>query len=119
MSDAPSFYEVDRLCRYVDAYRNETSRLTLDLSHRERSVLTYILKRFTPSEQNDRRDKRIAELEAGLRTARLAIGDHNAPSDCYATGPLTGDPFRDLVQCPACSFIEMYDAALAKAEGTS
>lgn len=67
--------------------------------------------------------KHLAELsasraEAGrlreaLKEARRAIGDHHAPSDCYATGPLTGDPFRDLVQCPACSFIAMYDAALA------
>ena len=52
-------------------------------------------------------------LAEALKEGRRAIGDHNAPSDCYATGPLTGDPIRDLVQCPACSFIAMYDAALA------
>lgn len=45
-----------------------------------------------------------------LHEARRAIGDHDAPSDCYATGPLTGDTFRDLVECPACSFISMFDA---------
>lgn len=48
---------------------------------------------------------RIAELEGALRSARRAIGDHNAPYDCYATGPLTGDPMADLVECPACSFL--------------
>ena len=41
----------------------------------------------------------FAELiEAAIR----ANGDHHAPDDCYATGPLTGDPFRDLVECPGC-----------------
>lgn len=55
------------------------------------------------------------ELLDALIEARRAIGMHNAPNDCYATGPLTGDEFRDLVQCPACSAIAMYDAAIAKA----
>ena len=45
-----------------------------------------------------------------LHEALRAIGDHDAPTDCYATGPLTGDTFRDLVECPACSFISMFDA---------
>lgn len=57
------------------------------------------------------------ELLKALHEGRRAIGDHFAPNDCYATGPLTGDGFRDLVQCPACSFIAMYDAAIAKATG--
>lgn len=51
----------------------------------------------------------VEALEEGLR----AIGDHHAPGDCYATGPMTGDSFRDLVQCPACSFITMCDDLLA------
>lgn len=53
--------------------------------------------------------KHLAAALAVLDEARRAIGDHFAPNDCYATGPSTGDPFRDLVQCPACSFISMYD----------
>lgn len=57
------------------------------------------------------------ELLAALHEGRRAIGDHNAPDDCYATGPMTGDPIRDLVQCPACSFIVMHDAAIARATG--
>jgi hypothetical protein len=56
----------------------------------------------------------VRELVEALHEGRRAIGDHYAPNDCYATGPLTGDPIRDLVQCPACSFIGMYEAALAK-----
>lgn len=57
------------------------------------------------------------ELLAALEEGRRAIGEHSAPYDCYATGPITGDPFRDLVQRPACSFIAMYDDVIAKAKG--
>lgn len=57
----------------------------------------------------------VADLLTTLHEGRRAIGDHFAPNDCYATGPLTGDPIRDLVECPACSFIAMYDAALLRA----
>lgn len=53
----------------------------------------------------------IERLKALVEEGRRAVGDHFAPNDCYATGPLTGDTYRDLVQCPACSFIAMYDAA--------
>lgn len=54
------------------------------------------------------------ELLEALHEGRRAIGDHSAPGDCYATGPVTGDPIRDLVQRPACSFIAMYDAVVAR-----
>lgn len=27
---------------------------------------------------------------------------HNAPNDCFATGPLTGDPLQDNLMCPGC-----------------
>lgn len=57
--------------------------------------------------------KREAALVAAIHEGRRAIGEHSAPHDCYATGPVTGDTFRDLVQCPACSFIAAYDTALA------
>ena len=57
------------------------------------------------------------DLLAALHEGRRAIGDHFAPNDCYATGPLTGNHYRDLVECPACSFIAIYEAAIAKAEG--
>lgn len=55
------------------------------------------------------------ELLAALKEGRRAIGDHYAPNDCYATGPATGDRYRDLIECPACSFIAMYNAAIARA----
>lgn len=57
------------------------------------------------------------DLLEALKEGRRAIGDHAAPGDCYATGPLTGGIIRDLISCPACSFIEMHDAAIAKATG--
>lgn len=47
-----------------------------------------------------------------IKKFRRAIGDHYAPDDCYATGPLTGNDFLDLVQCPACSAIAAYEEAL-------
>lgn len=57
----------------------------------------------------------VARLREALTEARRAIGDHFAPNDCYATGPLTGDPIRDLIECPACTFLKLYDrAALAQ-----
>ncbi|MES2706106.1 MAG: hypothetical protein V4726_05820 [Verrucomicrobiota bacterium] len=59
----------------------------------------------------------VPDMLAALHEGRRAIGDHFAPNDCYATGPLTGNEYRDLVECPACSFIRMHDAAIAKAEG--
>jgi len=34
------------------------------------------------------------------------IGDHCAPNDCYATGPLTGNPIADLVSCPSCAALD-------------
>jgi len=57
------------------------------------------------------------EMLEALKIGRRAIGEHHKPTDCYATGPLTGNHFADLVQCPACLFIHMYDATIAKAEG--
>lgn len=50
--------------------------------------------------------------------ASLAIDEHNAPGDCYATGPLTGNDITDLFICPACRFIAMREE-LAKLEENS
>ena len=69
------------------------------------------------NEANARLIAAAPEMLEALKIGRRAIGEHNAPSDCYATGPLTGNHYADLVQCPACLFIHMYDAAIAKAEG--
>lgn len=55
-------------------------------------------------------------LAHAIAAGRRAIGDHYAPGDCYATGPLTGDPFRDLVECPACAAIALFDHFTAMQE---
>ena len=59
-------------------------------------------------------------LRKALERGRLAIGEHSAPEECYATGPLTGCAIQDLIVCPACAFIDAYDdinrTALAKVE---
>ena len=60
--------------------------------------------------------KAAPDLLTALEEGRRAIGEHHAPNDCYATGPMTGDAYRDLVECPACRFLEVYDAAIAKAK---
>jgi hypothetical protein len=56
----------------------------------------------------------LVELaEEGMR----AIGDHTFPTDCYATGPLTGNAYKDLIECPACSFIVKYESVKARLQG--
>jgi hypothetical protein len=62
-----------------------------------------------PNELGEARDA-VAEL---IEAAKMANGDHSAPHDCYATGPLTGDPVMDLVVCPGCRLA----AALANVGG--
>jgi hypothetical protein len=44
---------------------------------------------------------------------------HTAPSDCYSTGPCTGDPIRDHVSCPGCATQGTIDAAIALAEAAN
>lgn len=59
------------------------------------------------------------ELLRALHEGRRAIGTHHVPDYCYATGPMTGDEFRDLVQCPACSFIAVYEDIMARSKGAA
>lgn len=47
--------------------------------------------------------------------SKLALGEHCAPGDCYATGPLTGNPIADLVACPGCA-LQTALSALEKGE---
>jgi hypothetical protein len=67
---------------------------------------------WSPSMVRELREARAAIAEL-IEAARRANGDHCAPHDCYATGPLTGDPYRDLVECPGCALA----AALARCGG--
>ena len=69
------------------------------------------------SEANARLIAEAPALVDALREGVRAIGDHFAPNDCYVTGPVTGDLFRDLVQCPACSFLAMAEPILARIDG--
>ena len=56
-------------------------------------------------------------LREALERGRLAIGEHSAPEECYATGPLTGCAIQDLIVCPACAFIDAYDDLARTASG--
>lgn len=98
----PEFVSADVAVRYVDAPSRE-------------EVCTLYGARGTEGEANARLIAAAPELLAVLHEGRRAIGDHFAPDHCYATGPVTGDAIRDLIQCPACSFIAMYDIVIAKA----
>ncbi len=49
----------------------------------------------------ERRIKRLEEAVEAYRTAYTPDG-HVAPHDCFATGPMTGNPIQDLIACPGC-----------------
>ena len=58
-------------------------------------------------------------LKRVIEAAERSLGDHVAPHDCFATGPLTGNPIADYVACPGCAQQEEIKRArvvLAKAE---
>lgn len=64
--------------------------------------------------QDDMRQARAA-VAALIEAAMRANGDHTAPHDCYATGPVTGNPIADFVSCPGCELA----AALARIGGAA
>lgn len=43
-----------------------------------------------------------------IEAARRALGDHNAPDDCFSMGPSTGDPIKDFVICPGCVLLNEF-----------
>lgn len=49
-------------------------------------------------------EKKNAEVARLREALGRVIGDHTAPSDCFSTGPLTGNPVMDSA-CPACDAI--------------
>lgn len=57
---------------------------------------------------------RESRLIHALNVARAAL-EHDAPEDCWATGPLTGDPVQDLNVCPGCQAIKEIDASITNA----
>jgi hypothetical protein len=77
----------------------------------------YLRKEWNEYCFNERVSLAAPEMLEALKIGRRAIGEHYAPDECYIIGPLTGNDYIDLVQCPACQFIHMYDAVIAKAEG--
>ena len=69
-----------------------------------------VLRRYAESLHEAR--ETVTEL---IEAAKLVNGEHSAPHDCYATGPLTGDAYLDLVRCPGCQLA----AALARVGGAA
>ena len=56
------------------------------------------------------------ELLAALKAAMKQL-EHDVPSNCWATGPNTGNPIEDLIVCPGCRVLAAAHAAIAKATG--
>lgn len=97
---------IERLQRRAAAARSELVATAIgDAIHFEQSA-----------DVISRLEREKAALIEVLREGRRAIGDHSAPDDCYATGPVTGNAYRDLIECPACSFIAAYDEALSRTQ---
>ena len=65
----------------------------------------------------------LAALEAELAAMRRALlayteaYPHDAPGDCFATGPMTGNPILDLVVCPGCVAKDLAERALTPDSG--
>ena len=92
-------------------YESDDGRFTLHTDYAKLEAERDRLKQSNADSQHDM-DRLIAERDAlrgALERGRLAIGEHSAPEECYATGPLTGCAIQDLIVCPACAFIDAYD----------
>lgn len=59
-----------------------------------------------------------AAVQGVVRALRSYIEayPHDAPYDCFATGPKTGDAIQDLVVCPGCQAKRLAEEALAALE---
>jgi hypothetical protein len=53
------------------------------------------------------------ELDALIRDIRAGLY-HDAPSSCWSTGPLTGNPVEDYVVCPGCRGLKALDKLAAR-----
>lgn len=93
---------IEKIGRQVATWSRNSgdARINVRLAH-VRALLTAA---------REREGMREALDELKIAAGR-ALGSHAAPYDCYATGPLTGDSYRDLVECPGC----VLDAILNRA----
>lgn len=59
-----------------------------------------------------------AAIQGAVKALRFYIEayPHDAPHDCFATGPKTGDAIQDLVVCPGCQAKRLAEEALAALE---
>ena len=104
--------EADEMLRQIGATLRNQTEFTGSYSEIVVKILSALAAK---QEELDKMRAESKKLLVVLKEGRRAIGDHHAPDDCYATGPMIGDPIRDLVECPACSFIGMFDSLIARA----
>ena len=111
--------EVDTYVSSSDYAKLETERDELQDEH-ARICLDWMSICGTQKKEIKELTAERDRLRKALERGRLAIGEHSAPEECYATGPLTGCAIQDLIVCPACAFIDAYDdinrTALVKVE---
>jgi len=104
--------ELDRLVTTMT--NDDKSRVGTDMRKRfiERVNIIHIIREHVSASlaREAAQQARIERLLGLLNIATRAIGDHHAPHDCYATGPLTGDHYSDFLECPACSFTAALEA---------
>ena len=100
--------EVERLTKQNAAYRTLNSAQSKQLEfHRSKdaeyqeAIATIDSERAANEMLTAERDAAIANVSALTQHLTQVIGDHNAPSDCFSSGPMFGDP-RDAI-CPACA----------------
>lgn len=76
-----------------------------------------VAKLFGPDkEANGHLIKTSPEMYTALEVAEQALC-HIVPSDCWSTGPLTGNKIADHIICPGCVALSKIRATLAKARG--
>jgi hypothetical protein len=94
----------------IEELKRELAAANSELERNKRTISGMNEKYGELVEELSQANAAVGNLRDALGLAREAIGDHFAPNDCYSTGPLTGDPIRDLVCCPACAFIASYES---------
>jgi hypothetical protein len=105
-----SDFEARKVALTIDAETGAAGAMER-IDNLQRSLMNVIVEK---GQVEDALHQRVKALEDALRCYRFAYtpDGHSKPHDCFATGPLTGDPIQDLIACPGCRAEKLYHAAL-------
>ena len=95
------------LTKYNLRHGDDESIYFEELNHEIQSLLTNSEKLKL---QNERLSKALKFIFGEF--------DHDVPSSCYSTGPLTGDVVQDFLACPGCRAVALAESALNEKEPT-